>query len=193
MYCSGKNRIAAVLEKRGIPVLDVDKLGHRAIETQKKAITGLFGDEILDSGGAINRKLLGEKVFGNPEKLAALEAIIHPAVNVLTDEWIKTQNGICVINAALLHRSSAFQVLNALIIVHAPFVTRFIRAVKRDKLPWFQLLKRLHSQKDFTSQYLSGKADIYRVENPGIFRQTITGRTKNRIDEILSFLGFCKV
>ena len=197
-YCAGKNYIAGFLEKKGLPVLDVDKFGHTAIETEKKAILGRFGSDILKPDGTIDRKLLGGKVFGNPAELAALEAIIHPAVNKGTDAWIAGMQGKpCVINAALLHRSSAFSNLDAIILVQASFLTRLFRAKKRDHLSWPELFRRLRSQKEFLSQYFSGKTDIYKVENPGYFGSKflcpggkgIHKKPEDRINEILSFLG----
>lgn len=192
-YCAGKNLIARCLEARGLAVLDVDKLGFKVIETEKSAILDRFGQDLTGSGGTIDRKLLGERVFGKPKELAALEDIIHPAVNRETLVWIKEQQGkICVINAALLHRSSAFNALDAIIIVEAPLFTRLLRARRRDKLPWAALLRRFRSQKTFPSQYLSGKADIYRVENRGYFGindHQLRRSTRDRMDEIFSLLG----
>jgi dephospho-CoA kinase len=191
--CAGKNHIARLLEERGLPVLDVDKQGHDALKTEKEAVLARFGPEILDLGGSINRKLLGGKVFGKPPELAALEDIIHPAVNRMTDRWIEERKGRpCVINAALLHRSSGYTKLDAVIIAEAPYLTRLLRARRRDRLPWAVLIKRFKSQKNFKSQYFAGNTDIYRVENRGYFsfcaeRKRI--RLKNRIDEILSQLG----
>ncbi|MCL2832608.1 MAG: dephospho-CoA kinase [Treponema sp.] len=196
-YCAGKNYIAGFLEKKGLAVLDVDKLGYIVIETEKKVILDRFGTDILKPDNTIDRKLLGQKVFGKPAELAALEAIIHPAVNKMTDKWIAEQNFACVINAALLHRSSAFAKLDAVILVKAFFWTRFLRAVKRDKLPRKDIYKRLHSQKKFLSQYFLKKTDIYIVENPGPFIAAITGffktgaakKPQDRVNEILSSLG----
>ena len=168
-YCAGKNHIAALLQARGLPVIDVDKLGYQVLETEKDAIFAQFGHDLKKADGSPDRRLLGQRVFGNPEKLAALEAIVHPAANRLTDEWIAAQNGPCVINAALLHRSSAFNKLDRIILVKASLLTRLIRAKRRDKLPWQAILKRFASQKDFNSQYLAVNAEIYRVENPGLF------------------------
>ena len=168
-YCAGKNHVAALLQARGLPVLDVDKLGYQVLETEKEAIFAQFGPDLKKADGSPDRRLLGQRVFGNPEKLAALEAIVHPAANRLTDEWIAAQNGPCVINAALLHRSSAFNRLDRIILVTAPLLIRLIRAKRRDKLPWPAILKRFASQKDFNSQYLAVNAEIYRVENPGLF------------------------
>ncbi|MDR3337662.1 MAG: dephospho-CoA kinase [Treponema sp.] len=165
MYCAGKNYIAALLEARGIPVLDVDKLGYRAIEEEREAILTRFGREVLSASGQVDRKKLGALVFDNPGELAALESIVHPGANRLTGQWIGEQGGPCVINAALLHRSSAFERLDAIILVKAPALVRFGRARKRDGLPWGELFRRFWSQRNFISQYLRGKTDIYTIYN----------------------------
>ena len=189
-YCAGKNHAASLLEGMGIPALDVDKLGHQVIETEKERLLSCFGDDIAAPEGFIDRKRLGEKVFGHPEKLAVLEDIIHPAVNRETLSWISSRNEkACVINAALLHRSSAFEILDAIIIVEAPFMVRLLRARKRDRLPWPALFRRLGSQSDFHTQYLKEKTDIYRVENFGFPGPKSRRKPEIQIKEILSRLG----
>ena len=188
--CAGKNHVARLLEQRGLPVLDVDKLGHKVIEAEKELLAVRFGRDILKPDGQVDRKRLGEKVFGKPAELAALEEIIHPGANRETLDWISRQGKSCVINAALLHRSSAFEILDAIIIVEAPFLIRLLRAKKRDRLPWGVLLKRFGSQRKFISQYSMGKADIYRVENSGFSGfGFLCGSLENRIDEILPLMG----
>jgi len=191
-YCAGKNHAAALLEARGLPVLDVDKLGYQVLETEKEAIFAQFGFDLQKSDGSPDRRLLGQRVFNNLEKLAALEAIVHPPANRLTEEWIAAQNGTCVINAALLHRSTVFNKLDRIILVTAPFLTRLIRAKRRDKLSFRAILKRFASQKNFNSQYLSANAEIYIVENPGLFdfQNTYYGRNmrqklERRIDKVI--------
>ncbi|MDR0312366.1 MAG: dephospho-CoA kinase [Treponema sp.] len=194
-YCAGKNHIAAILEKHGLPVLDVDKLGYKVIETEKQKIASRFGEDILRPDGTVDRKLLGSKVFGKPGELADLEAIIHPAVNLETAAWIEAQQRPCVINAALLHKSSAFSMLNALIVVEAPVLTRLIRAKKRDKLSLKDIFRRFTSQKGFSSQYFQKRTDIYRVKNRGysgfisFLGVRFIKRPEDRINEILSDLG----
>ena len=192
-YCAGKNHVAQILEQRLLPVLDVDKLGYTVIETEKKRIVSRFGEDILGKDGLIDRKRLGAKVFGKSGELAALEEIIHPKVNEETLSWIKARKEkACVINAALLHRSSAFEKLDAIILVEAPFFVRLLRARKRDRLPWTALLKRFLSQGKFNSKYFKGKTDIYRVENFScavLRNQTPQNRLENHIGEILSLRG----
>jgi dephospho-CoA kinase len=193
-YCAGKNYLAPLFERRLIPVLDIDKLGHEIIEKEKDSLVRRFGEDILASGSdgnKIDRKKLGTKVFGKSEELAALEKIIHPGVNLQTFAWIdSTTARACVINAALLHRSDLFESLDALVIVEAPLLVRLLRARARDRLSWTSLLKRFGSQKGFDTQYLAGKTDIYRVKNPALFglKKQIAALEK-RIDEILSLQG----
>jgi len=193
-YCAGKNHVASVLEGRGLPVLDVDKLGHIALEYQKDEVFSRFGDEFKNPDGSVNRRLLGEKVFRKKDEIIELEAIVHPQVDRMTLEWIASQNGkTCVINAALLHRSAIFGQFDCVLLVTAPFLVRLLRAKRRDRLSWISILRRLMSQKRFTLQYLAGNADIYIVENPwtGGFLSGSAGKEtklERRIGEILSEL-----
>jgi len=202
-YCAGKNHVAGILERRSIPVLDVDKLGHQAIETEKERLLERFGNDILSQDGSmsvsvsIDRKRLGDKVFGRPEELQALEEIIHPVANRETLAWINARmEPACVINAALLHRSSAFEMLDAVIIVEAPFFVRLLRAKKRDRLPWTALLKRFKSQKKFKAQLFKKIADIYKVENSACFsfnKDSAEKKLNKRVNEILSIEGITLV
>ena len=184
-YCAGKNYVAALLEARGLPVLDVDKLGYAALEAEKEAVFARFGGDLRKQDGTIDRRLLGQRVFGKRRELADLEAIVHPRANRLTEEWIAAREGKnCVINAALLHRSSTFPRLDCIILVRAPFLTRLLRARRRDGLRWTSLLKRFASQKDFGSQYVAAKAEIYKIENPGLSGSRRL-KLEHRINEIV--------
>jgi len=193
-YCAGKNYVAALLEARNIPVLDVDKLGHQALEQERAAITARFGTDILTPDGRIDRKALGSLVFGKPQDLADLETIVHPRANQLTEAWILNQGDkkAVAINAALLHRSVVFPRLRCIILVQAGLVTRLIRAKKRDKLPLLSLLKRFNSQTHFTAQYFQGNADTYIVKNRGVLgicARWHRHQVERRIDAILQREG----
>ncbi|MDR1619029.1 MAG: dephospho-CoA kinase [Treponema sp.] len=188
-YCAGKNHVARLLENRGLAVLDLDRLGYRAIEEERAAILDCFGRSVLDGKGAVDRRRLGERVFGKPEELRSLEAIVHPVVDRMTAEWMDSRQGPWVLNAAVLHKSAYFSRLDCLILVEAPLPTRLLRARKRDRLSWISLLKRFTSQRNFTSQYLRLNADIYRVENRGLGIPHDQGKLEARIDEILSGEG----
>lgn len=80
---AGKSTIIAWLAKRGLCVVDADQLTREVQQPGEAAyheIIAHFGSDILLPNGEINRAALGAIVFGNPEKLRQLEAIVHPAV-----------------------------------------------------------------------------------------------------------------
>jgi len=193
-YCAGKNHVAVILEKRGLPVLDADKLGHKALEYKKNDVFSRFGDDVRNPDGSVNRRLLGEKVFGKKDAITALEAIVHPQTDRMMLEWISLQKGrTCVVNAALLHKSAIFGQFDGILLVRAPLLTRLVRAKRRDRHSWISIFRRIMSQRRFSLQYLAGNADIYIVENPSI-RGFLSGSAVNetklerRIGEILSEL-----
>ncbi len=79
---SGKSLAAEYFADLGALVIDADQLARAAIERGSKGfdkVVALFGDSILKNG-EIDRRALGELVFRDPTKKAALEAIIHPWV-----------------------------------------------------------------------------------------------------------------
>ncbi|MDR0524994.1 MAG: dephospho-CoA kinase [Spirochaetaceae bacterium] len=189
-YCAGKNYVARFLELRGLPVLDVDKLGHKALEAEKPAVLERFGPLIVGNDGGIDRRLLGEKVFDDAEALQALENIVHPVVNQLVETWIEAQAGkACVINAALLHKTAFFSELRFTILVQAPWLVRLGRAKKRDRLPWKQIVTRFGSQKKWRAQYFRKNADTYIVYNGGFFESFFKGSVASQLDRILSLKG----
>ena len=195
-YCAGKNHVARLLEKRGFEVLDVDKLGHRALEEKKASIVERFGTGILAPDGTVDRLALGKIVFAAPGALLELENMVHPAANRLTEEWIAAREGKdLVLNAALLHRSSVFEMLDLIVLVRAPFLTRLARARRRDGLAWQAIMERFGAQKNFDSQYLSSRADIHIVDNRGAFGLCSRVRARaleRRIDTILARGGMVR-
>ncbi|MDR1216412.1 MAG: dephospho-CoA kinase [Treponema sp.] len=170
LYCAGKNHVADIFREKGFTTLDVDKLGHTVIETEQAAIVERFGGDIMESG-RINRRLLGEKVFGKPTELTALEAIVHPRVNTFIEDWIE-RNKNCVVNAALLHKTSILPRLDAIIVVKAPLFIRLIRAKCRDRLSWFSIVNRFKSQNfsfaiEFLYKNAENKKTTYIIYNIG--------------------------
>lgn len=188
--------MADLLEERGFLVLDVDKLGHQALDEEKDAVAARFGPQVLTPTGAVDRRYLGRLVFGDKKSLAALEEIIHPTANRLTENWIRSNRAQpLAVNAALLHRSSVFQDLDFIILVQAPWLVRLLRALRRDRLPLFSIIKRFNSQKRFKSQYFKKMADIHTVNNRGYFRcwaRHDEGALAQRIDAILAREGMVR-
>ena len=79
---SGKSTVAAEFGKLGCAVIDADAIAHELLdnETVREAILDRFGPSILNDSRGIDRGELGRIVFADGEKLATLNAIIHPRV-----------------------------------------------------------------------------------------------------------------
>ncbi|MDR0409798.1 MAG: dephospho-CoA kinase [Spirochaetaceae bacterium] len=188
LYCAGKNFIGKIFERKGFAVLDVDKLGHIALENKKDTIAECFGGIFLKTDGSVDRRALGEYVFSRSDRLAILEKIVHPEVNDLTMEWLEAHKDIpCVINAALLHASCVFTMLDAVVFVKAPYIIRMLRARKRDGLSWNEIRKRFASQRfDIAIK----NAGVYYINNWGFgfFSQLNRRGVEKSVNEILSVL-----
>jgi dephospho-CoA kinase len=83
--------------------------------------------------GELNRKFLANTVFSDPEKLASLNALVHPAVAADFDAWATIQTSPYVIKeAALLFETGAAKQLDYVINVSSPLKIRLNRVLLRD-------------------------------------------------------------
>ena len=80
---SGKSTVSAMLARRGAVIIDADALTHelqRSGTPVFEAIVDRFGTGIVTPEGELDRPALAALVFGDPDELADLNAIVHPAV-----------------------------------------------------------------------------------------------------------------
>lgn len=90
---SGKSTVARLLTSHGAAVVDVDALGREIIApggTAVEPVLERFGDRLRAADGGIDRPALASIVFNDPDELAALNEISHPAINDLLDERISS-------------------------------------------------------------------------------------------------------
>ncbi|MBU1026586.1 MAG: dephospho-CoA kinase [Candidatus Margulisbacteria bacterium] len=133
---AGKNVAAKILARRKTAVIDADKLAHTLYKEQSpvwRKLVKAFGSKILNRGGKINRKKLGEIVFSDKRKLKQLNAIIHPhlkklvlnQINLVVVGW-----QLVVINAAVLEEIGLIPHVDKVWVVMASKDTRLKRLVK---------------------------------------------------------------
>lgn len=80
---AGKSTVAGLLVDQGAKLVDADLIAREVVAPGGPAYAPLverFGSDILDGSGLIDRPTLAGLVFGNPEALADLNAITHPAI-----------------------------------------------------------------------------------------------------------------
>lgn len=136
---AGKSLVASLLSAWGIPTYDTDAVAKSIMsedDALRKAIIDRFGKGIY-IGVELQRGLLSEKVFGKPEELAALNAIVHPLTIAHFEEWCARQAEAgaswVVKEAAILYESGAYVNCDAVAVVTAPEDLRVERALFRGK------------------------------------------------------------
>lgn len=181
--CAGKDLVTRWFRDRNWREINVDHLGHRALEQCREQIIRVFGPSILnDDRSAIDRGRLGKIVFSNTRRREELEAIVHPWMRAeVRRETTAFRSGDpafepryaadaprgLVINAALLFYMELDQHCDVVIFVRAPLLLRLIRAIRRDGLSWRRVVLRLWSQRAVKTQAERSPADIITVDNRG--------------------------
>ncbi|MCC6145659.1 MAG: dephospho-CoA kinase [Candidatus Hydrogenedentes bacterium] len=152
---SGKSEVAKRLAHHGIPVIDADKIGHEVIApggAAAEAVQQAFGDAIL-TDDIIDRDKLGRHVFGNPEALRRLNAIVHPTIIAFIGGRCAklAENGheTIVIDAALIgDNGRRDEWLSGLILVLAPEEVRIDRLVRLRGMDPGEAARRVEVQVD---------------------------------------------
>jgi dephospho-CoA kinase len=150
---SGKSTFAALLAERGAQVIDADLLGRDALRPGEPAwhsVVNQFGDEILVANSFdIDRKRLAAIVFDDRDKLAALNAIVHPLIlRAVADqlERLRQTDEVVVLDAALIIETGLDKAVDALIVVDAPEELRLQRLLRSRDMSRAEVRARMGSQ-----------------------------------------------
>ena len=136
---SGKSTVAQFLAELGAVVLDVDKVGHEALEPGSEAweqIVNEFGKGILKAGDKIDRAKLGKIVFNNHEALMRLNRIIHPVMDNMVEakleEYRRKGVKVMVLEAAAMMEVGRASIADEIWVVIAPESAVLKRLSERD-------------------------------------------------------------
>ena len=146
---SGKTRIVKLFESLGVPCYIADRKAKRLMNEDpgvKKAIISLFGNEAYGSGN-LDRKLLGNIVFTQPQKLNALNAIVHPAVAEDFKNWVDNQHYPYIIKeVAILFETGGYKQVDKTLLITAPEEKRIARVMQRDASSKKSIIDRMRNQ-----------------------------------------------
>lgn len=156
---AGKSTVARLFDVFGFCIIDCDAIS-RTLDTDRAYIAEVekaFGRDVISFCGAqkrVNRKTLGEKVFGKNARTDAvkiLNAISHPIIIEKVREGIsnaKSCGRTAVIDAPLLFESGLDKICDMTIGVIAPEEVRIARLCTRDDIDADIAKKRFAAQKD---------------------------------------------
>lgn len=181
---SGKSEVCRCLEKRGVPVYDSDSRTKRLYDTDSSlvaSISSALGCDISDAEGRVDRSALASVIFSDREKLAALEAVVHPRV---LEDFLKWRDShasepvVAMESAIFLQKPLFHPYADKVILVDAPLETRVSRACKRDGASETAVRARIAAQDPDSS-----KADFLIMNDSGL--EVLQDRTDEVLKQIV--------
>ena len=181
--CAGKDFLCAILKGQGYCELNLDSMGHLALQHKQEAVCQAF-PELKNAQKTIDRKKLGDLVFHKQSALHKLEAILHPYMKELVLEELKnfghtshivlgehTMNRYSklILNAAILEKLGLLSLCDLVLWVQAPLWLRAWRAREREKITWHKFLRREWVQRKL--QMPSGISKVYPITNNKIHKE----------------------
>lgn len=170
---TGKTTVARMFREAGAEIVDADRIARGLLArdaASRREIVRAFGRGILGSGGRIDRRLLGRRVFGDGRLRKKLNAILHPRIiRRIKEKVLRSKKCVVVIDAPLLFETGLEKSVDAVIVVTASRETQARRYMARTGLSRGETLSRIASQLPLTEKIRS--ADFI-INNNGTLKQT---------------------
>ncbi|MYW66403.1 dephospho-CoA kinase [Streptomyces sp. SID8379] len=132
---SGKSEVSRLLVERGAVLIDADRIAREVVEPGTPglaAVAEAFGDDILAADGTLDRPKLGSIVFADPDRLAALNKIVHPLVGARSAELEASAgpDSVVVHDVPLLAENALAPLYDLVIVVDASAETQLDRLTR---------------------------------------------------------------
>lgn len=146
---SGKSYGCQFIEAMGYPVFYADKTAKKILNREGKvirAVIELFGENAYING-KLNRPLVAEKIFEQPDLREAIHQLVHPLVRKHFLDWSTTQLADIVFHeAAILFETGSYRRFDYTVLICAPKELRIERIQKRDHLSRSAIESRMATQ-----------------------------------------------
>jgi dephospho-CoA kinase len=151
---TGKSTVSSILKNAGAVIIDADRIARDVVKKGLPAyqeIIDTFGDNVLSPDGEIDRSVLGDIIFNDPQKKQLLNRIVHPYVSKETNLQLKhiektRPKSIVILDIPLLIEAQMHKDLSEVIVVYVPEHTQIKRLMQRDGISEADALARVHSQ-----------------------------------------------
>jgi dephospho-CoA kinase len=129
---AGKSEALAAFARHGAATASADAIVHDLLASDpdvRDAIRGRWGDDAVG-----DRRRIAEIVFGRPDELAWLEALLHPRVRERQQAWLEQVTApLAVVEVPLLYEGGGESHFDAVVVVTAPRAVREARRAGLDE------------------------------------------------------------
>ena len=151
---TGKSAAGLMFVELGCHLIDSDRISHQLLEPGQavhEAVVKEFGERILAADGTIDRRILGDIVFKDPQARAKLNRLVHPAVIQRQQEWLREMEaadpgGVAIVDAALMIEVGTYKNYDKVIVVTCSPGIQKQRLLARSGLSEEQIDARIRSQ-----------------------------------------------
>lgn len=148
---SGKSVVVKAFQVLGVPAYDCDRAAKELYDRDPqllKEVVALVGNDVLGADGRLDRAALAGRIFADGALLAALEALVHPAVIRDFEQWKTAQACPLVVieSAILLEKPQYDRLYDCVVAVTAPEAVRIARVEARDGVDAAQVRRRMGAQ-----------------------------------------------
>lgn len=164
---SGKTTVCRIFRVLGVPVFVADVAARQLMNTDhaiRKEINAITGEDLYTSG-ELDRKELARLIFNKQELLRRVNAVVHPAVLRIFDEWAeKSESPYVIMEAAILFEARADTMVDRVAAISAPVEERIARVMGRNDLSREEVMERINNQleddeREEQSYYVINNAD----------------------------------
>ena len=150
-FGTGKTFVASIFRTLGAKVVDADRIAHQVIRKgspEYRRVVHLFGKDILNKAGEIDRKRLSGIVFSDKALLKRLTRIVHPAVIKEIRRYIRGagEKNAVVVDAPLLLEANLADLVDKLVVVKCSKRRQIARCQEKFCLQKKEILRRIESQ-----------------------------------------------
>ncbi|WNR43280.1 dephospho-CoA kinase [Paenibacillus roseipurpureus] len=173
----GKSTVSRMLVSRGALLVDADQIARDVVEPGSpvlEQVASHFGQVVIGSDGSLQRKKLGEIIFGSPEARKQLEAILHPPIRArmreqMTSYELEYPTKLVVVDVPLLIESNLVSMFQEIMVVYVPRPVQLERLMARDGLSLETAQLRLDAQMSIEEK--RKMADVV-IDNSGTLEET---------------------
>lgn len=162
---SGKSVVSKLFRLMGIPVYDCDTEAKRLMNTDsalRSALIAAIDERVYGNDGSINRAYLSAYMFGNNERVARVNNIVHPAVRTDFKRWATQVNcSVVAVETAILYESGMNADVDTIVMVHTPIDMRISRVIQRDNTSEQAIRRRMSNQMSDTEIMQQANQIIY--------------------------------
>ena len=147
---SGKTSTSDLFASYGVPILDTDLAARTVVEPGQPALDEIkvsFGNDVITASGELDRAVLREVIFEQPEKRRELEAILHPKIRAhINEQKNQLDAAYCIIVVPLYLESGRGYEADRILVIDVPTDLQRERLAKRDNTSPEQIEQILKSQ-----------------------------------------------